>query len=235
MVRSLPRRQVLAALLAVPSWRRCLPPAAIAATRPRRRIRSPPIRQRQPHPPIRPSPAPRRRSPTALSTWPSCSSPARCPNRSIGKAERQGDDRRIRLDDLPALRAFPRDDAAELKTKYIDTGKVRLIFREFPFDPRAEAGFMLARCSDDNYFPMVDVLFKQQMQLGRRRERQGRAAADRQARRFYTREVRGLLDGPEASGGCQGGARRGARRISASIRRRPSSSMAKPVSWSDVD
>ncbi|MEQ1950837.1 DsbA family protein [Mesorhizobium sp. CN2-181] len=49
-----------------------------------------------------------------------------------------------------------------LKTKYIDTGKARLILREFPFDPRAEAGFMLARCSDGNYFPMVDVLFKQQ-------------------------------------------------------------------------
>jgi protein-disulfide isomerase len=51
-----------------------------------------------------------------------------------------------------------------LKTKYIDPGKVRLILREFPFDPRAEAGFMLARCSGDNYFPMVDVLFKQQLQ-----------------------------------------------------------------------
>jgi protein-disulfide isomerase len=49
-----------------------------------------------------------------------------------------------------------------LKEKYIDTGKARLIFREFPFDPRAEAGFMLARCSNDNYFPMIDVLFKQQ-------------------------------------------------------------------------
>lgn len=49
-----------------------------------------------------------------------------------------------------------------LKEKYIDTGKVRLIFREFPFDPRAEAGFMLARCSNDNYFAMVDVLFRQQ-------------------------------------------------------------------------
>jgi protein-disulfide isomerase len=50
----------------------------------------------------------------------------------------------------------------ELKTKYIDTGKVRLILREFPLDPRADAGFMLARCSGDKYFPMVDVLFKQQ-------------------------------------------------------------------------
>ncbi|MBA3449494.1 MAG: DsbA family protein [Pseudaminobacter sp.] len=49
-----------------------------------------------------------------------------------------------------------------LKEKYIDTGKARLILREFPFDPRAEAGFMLARCSKDKYFAMVDVLFKQQ-------------------------------------------------------------------------
>lgn len=51
-----------------------------------------------------------------------------------------------------------------IKEKYIDTGKARLIMREFPFDPRAEAGFMLARCSGDNYFAMVDVLFKQQEQ-----------------------------------------------------------------------
>jgi protein-disulfide isomerase len=49
-----------------------------------------------------------------------------------------------------------------IKEKYIDTGKARLVFREFPFDPRAEAGFMLARCSNDKYFAMVDVLFKQQ-------------------------------------------------------------------------
>ena len=65
------------------------------------------------------------------------------------------------------MRAFPRTTLPELKTKYIDTGKVRLILREFPFDPRAEAGFMLARCANDNYFPMVDVLFKQQAELGR--------------------------------------------------------------------
>ncbi|WP_354196783.1 DsbA family protein [Aquamicrobium terrae] len=50
----------------------------------------------------------------------------------------------------------------EVEKKYVDTGKVRFILREFPFDPRAEAGFMLARCAGDNYFPMVDVLFKQQ-------------------------------------------------------------------------
>ena len=51
----------------------------------------------------------------------------------------------------------------KLKEKYLDTGKARLIFREFPFDDRALAAFMLARCAaDDKYFPMIDVLFEQQ-------------------------------------------------------------------------
>lgn len=35
----------------------------------------------------------------------------------------------------------------ELKTKYIDTGKVRLIMREFPLDNLAAAASMLARCA----------------------------------------------------------------------------------------
>lgn len=50
----------------------------------------------------------------------------------------------------------------KLKEEYIDTGKVYFIMREFPFDPRAEAGFMLARCAADKYFPMVEVLFEKQ-------------------------------------------------------------------------
>jgi len=57
---------------------------------------------------------------------------------------------------------FHNNTLPTIKTNYIDTGKARLIVREFPFDPRAEAGFMLARCSNDKYFQMVDVLFKQQ-------------------------------------------------------------------------
>ncbi|MGR7996557.1 DsbA family protein [Xanthobacter sp. ZOL 2024] len=51
----------------------------------------------------------------------------------------------------------------ELKAKYVDTGKVRFVFREFPFDPVATAAFMLARCMpDDKYFPMVSSLFETQ-------------------------------------------------------------------------
>jgi protein-disulfide isomerase len=51
----------------------------------------------------------------------------------------------------------------ELKKRYIDTGKVRFIFREFPLDPLAAGGFMLARCAGDGkYFPMVETLFHKQ-------------------------------------------------------------------------
>jgi protein-disulfide isomerase len=57
-----------------------------------------------------------------------------------------------------ALTTFP-----EIKEKYIDTGKVRFILREFPFDPRAAGAFMLARCGGkDKFFPIVDLLFRTQ-------------------------------------------------------------------------
>lgn len=50
-----------------------------------------------------------------------------------------------------------------LKSKYIDTGKVRFILREFPLDPLAGAGFMVARCEgQDKRNALVDLLFDQQ-------------------------------------------------------------------------
>jgi len=51
----------------------------------------------------------------------------------------------------------------EFKTKYIDTGKVRLVFREFPLDPRAFAASMLARCAgDDKTLALIGALFETQ-------------------------------------------------------------------------
>jgi protein-disulfide isomerase len=48
-----------------------------------------------------------------------------------------------------------------LKEKYVDTGKVRFIMREFPLDPLATAGFMLARCAgDERWYPVLDLLYK---------------------------------------------------------------------------
>jgi protein-disulfide isomerase len=48
------------------------------------------------------------------------------------------------------------------KKKYVDTGQVRYILREFPLDPIAAASFMLARCSKEKYFEVVDIIFKNQ-------------------------------------------------------------------------
>ncbi|MCU0831727.1 MAG: DsbA family protein [Rhizobiaceae bacterium] len=58
--------------------------------------------------------------------------------------------------------AFHTSTFQDLKAKYIDTGKIRFIFREYPFDALAEAGFMLARCNENVYFPMVSALFAAQ-------------------------------------------------------------------------
>jgi Protein-disulfide isomerase len=49
------------------------------------------------------------------------------------------------------------------KEKYVDSGKVRFIMREFPLDPLAAAGFMLARAApNDNYYAMISLLFHTQ-------------------------------------------------------------------------
>jgi protein-disulfide isomerase len=59
--------------------------------------------------------------------------------------------------------AFHRDTWPKLKSTYVDTGKVHFTLREFPLDPLAAAGFMLARCAgDDKYYAMIDLLFDKQ-------------------------------------------------------------------------
>jgi protein-disulfide isomerase len=63
----------------------------------------------------------------------------------------------------PHCAAFHNNTFDAIKAKYVDGGKVRFVIREFPFDPRAAAAFMLARCAPDGqYFPMVSMLMKQQ-------------------------------------------------------------------------
>jgi protein-disulfide isomerase len=66
----------------------------------------------------------------------------------------------------PHCAAFNAEVFPKIKSTYIDTGKIRYVFREFPLDIKAAAGSMLARCiaKDDagKYFAVVDMLFKQQ-------------------------------------------------------------------------
>jgi protein-disulfide isomerase len=69
----------------------------------------------------------------------------------------------------PHCAAFNEAVFPKIKSEYIDTGKVRYIFREFPLDDIALAASAMARCvAGDNgpkYFALVDLLFKQQNDL----------------------------------------------------------------------
>jgi protein-disulfide isomerase len=66
----------------------------------------------------------------------------------------------------PHCAAFNEQVFPKIKKEYIDTGKVRYIFREFPLDIKAAAGSMLSRCIANGdapkYFAVTDMLFRQQ-------------------------------------------------------------------------
>ena len=68
----------------------------------------------------------------------------------------------------PHCARFNEDVFPAFKAKYIDTGKVRYIFREFLTPPQqvAAAGFLMARCAGkDKYFSVVDAIFHSQQEM----------------------------------------------------------------------
>ena len=63
----------------------------------------------------------------------------------------------------PHCMAFHRDTLPKIKEAYIDTGKVKLIFRDFPLGSLALAAAMLAHCAPpERYFGMIEALFRSQ-------------------------------------------------------------------------
>lgn len=65
----------------------------------------------------------------------------------------------------PHCAAFNENTFPRIKAAYIDTGKIRYVFREFPLDPVAAASSVLSRCIADGdaekYFAVTDVMFRQ--------------------------------------------------------------------------
>ncbi|MBV9016396.1 MAG: DsbA family protein, partial [Alphaproteobacteria bacterium] len=52
-----------------------------------------------------------------------------------------------------------------LKEKWIDTGKAKLVLRDFPLDEPALRAAMVARCAPpDKFYPLIDTFFAQQEQ-----------------------------------------------------------------------
>jgi protein-disulfide isomerase len=63
----------------------------------------------------------------------------------------------------PHCKHFHETILPQLKADYLDTGKARIVFRDFPLDGVALAAAQLTRCvSPMAYFAMVDSLFAQQ-------------------------------------------------------------------------
>jgi protein-disulfide isomerase len=65
----------------------------------------------------------------------------------------------------PFCARFHRDTMQAYLEKYVETGQVRHVFREFPLDAPAYAVSMLARCApEDRFFDLVNVYFERQEQ-----------------------------------------------------------------------
>jgi protein-disulfide isomerase len=92
--------------------------------------------------------------------------PVSLPDMALGPADAKVTVTEFASMTCPHCAAFNAETFPKIKAEYIDTGKIRYIFREFPLDIKAAAGSMLARCiaKDDagKYFAVVDLLFRQQ-------------------------------------------------------------------------
>ena len=92
--------------------------------------------------------------------------PVSLPDMALGPADAKVTITEFASMTCPHCAAFNAEVFPKIKAEYIDTGKIRYIFREFPLDIKAAAGSMLSRCiaKDDpaKYFAVTDLLFKQQ-------------------------------------------------------------------------
>jgi protein-disulfide isomerase len=65
----------------------------------------------------------------------------------------------------PHCAHFATDVLPAVKASLIDTGKAKLVFRDYPLDALALRAAMLVRCAgNDRAFGMIDLLFERQMQ-----------------------------------------------------------------------
>jgi protein-disulfide isomerase len=95
--------------------------------------------------------------------------PVTLPDMALGSANASVTITEFASMSCPHCAAFEQNVFPMIRSKYIDTGKVRYVFREFPLDIKAAAASMVARCmaGDDaeKFFGAIDIMFKQQDQL----------------------------------------------------------------------
>jgi len=64
----------------------------------------------------------------------------------------------------PHCAKFHAETFPKVKADWIDTGKAKLIFRDLPWDPLAQATAMVSHCSGDRYFAFINTFFRTQEQ-----------------------------------------------------------------------
>jgi len=67
----------------------------------------------------------------------------------------------------PHCASFHKDTFPQLKENYIDTGKIKFVFRDVYFDRFGLWASMIARCDDTKFFGVSDMLFKRQADWSR--------------------------------------------------------------------
>jgi protein-disulfide isomerase len=95
--------------------------------------------------------------------------PQALPDMALGPADAKVTIVEYAASTCPHCAAFNKDVFPKIKSEFIDTGKVRYVFREFPLNIKDLACAMLSRrIAGENsarYFAVVDIMFRQQDQL----------------------------------------------------------------------
>jgi protein-disulfide isomerase len=110
--------------------------------------------------------AQRKAAPAADFTVEELMKPGNLPDQAIGAA-----DAKVTVVEYASMTcghcaSFHKNVFPKLKTKYVDTGKVRFIMREFPLDDLAAAASMLSRCAGGTdvakSYDLTAILFEKQ-------------------------------------------------------------------------
>src|SRR2546429_9868053 len=95
--------------------------------------------------------------------------PQALPDMALGPADARVTIVEYAAPTCPHCAAFNSDVFPKIKSEYIDTGKVRYVFREFPLNIKDIACSMLTRAiaggDSTKYFAVADIMFNQQDRL----------------------------------------------------------------------
>ena len=70
----------------------------------------------------------------------------------------------------PGCSSFHESIFSKIKENYINTNKILYIFRDYPVNEPALYGAIFANCFNDNYFDIIDILFKSQIKWAFRKD-----------------------------------------------------------------